>query len=77
MRRLGPGRYVVAVQAAPGTDGGLYRLSLLVRDLTATTLTVNGRSSATVATGASVTLLVTTTPQQREPRCCRSTASTR
>src|SRR4051794_7203259 len=62
VRRLGPGRYVVAVQAAPGTDGGAYRLSLLVRDLTATTLTVEGLRSAKVAAGASVTLLVTTTP---------------
>jgi hypothetical protein len=62
VRRLGPGRYVVAVQAAPGADGGAYRLSLLVRDLTSTTLTVNGHASANVAAGASVTLLVATTP---------------
>jgi hypothetical protein len=62
VRRLGPGRYVVAVQAAPGADGGSYRLSLLVRDLTTTTLTVDGRAAATVAAGSSVLLLVATAP---------------
>lgn len=31
-RQLAPGRYVVAVTAAPATTGGAYRLTLLVRD---------------------------------------------
>jgi hypothetical protein len=39
-RVLEPGRYVVAVTAPPATKGGAYRLSLLVRDITSTTLTL-------------------------------------
>ena len=37
-RVLEPGRYVVAVTAPPATKGGAYRLALLVRDITVTTL---------------------------------------
>ena len=37
-RQLEPGRYVAAVSASPGTRGGAYRLTLLVRDITTTTL---------------------------------------
>jgi hypothetical protein len=37
-RQLEPGRYVAAVSAPPGTPGGAYRLTLLVRDITTTTL---------------------------------------
>ena len=39
-RRLPPGRYVAAVSAPPGTAGGSYRIGLLVRDITTTTLSV-------------------------------------
>ena len=60
-RRLAPGRYVVAVSARPGTPGGPYRLALLVRDLTSTSL---GLVSRTVPPGSAVTLrpVVTTNP---------------
>ena len=58
-RTLDPGRYVVAVTAAPSTPSGAYRLSLLVRDLTATTLAV---PSMTISEGAAITLHPVVTP---------------
>src|SRR5205085_11077571 len=51
-RRLGAGRYVVAVRGEVGTRGGRYALSLVIRQLTSTSL----RSSASeIAPGSSVT----------------------
>ena len=52
-RTLAPGRYVVAVSAKAGTPAGRYRLSLLVRDITSTTLTL---PATTVAPHATVAL---------------------
>jgi hypothetical protein len=61
-RRLPRGRYVVAVQAPPGTSGGGYRLSLRLRTLTATTLLISGERSAEVTPGTTVSILCATTP---------------
>ncbi|HET9322952.1 MAG TPA: hypothetical protein VFO03_03680, partial [Gaiellaceae bacterium] len=61
-RRLGPGRYVVAVQAVAGTPGGRYRLSVRLRDLTSTSVLVSGRSSTEVRRGSSVALRCVVTP---------------
>lgn len=61
-RRLGPGRYVVAVSAPPGTSGGTYALALLIRDLTQTVLTADGKPASSVAVGATVALRAATTP---------------
>ena len=52
---LGPGTYFVAVRADNGAHGR-YRLSLLERGLTTTSVLVNGSRSATVSTGASVAI---------------------
>jgi hypothetical protein len=52
-RRLEPGRYVVAVSAAVGEPRVRYSLSLLVRDITATTLRL---AAPRVALGATVEL---------------------
>jgi hypothetical protein len=53
-RRLGPGRYVVATRADVGTPGGRYALSLLVRDITSTSLTARaGGHTLTFTAGAS------------------------
>ena len=58
-RRLGPGRYVVAVRGEVGTPAGRYALSLVIRLLTATSLT----SGATeVSPGATVTFTAATSP---------------
>jgi len=43
-RRLGAGRYVVAVRAASGSRAGGYGVSLVIRQLTSTTLTASGTS---------------------------------
>ncbi|MGZ4335560.1 MAG: hypothetical protein ACXVRJ_14985 [Gaiellaceae bacterium] len=58
-RTLGLGRYVVAVTASPATPSGAYRLSLLIRDLTSTTI---AEPSGTVAIGSAVTLRPVVTP---------------
>jgi hypothetical protein len=58
-RTLTAGRYVVAVTATPSTPGGSYRLSLLVRDLTSTTLPA---PIGTPAVGAAMTLRPVVTP---------------
>lgn len=54
---LGPGLYYVAVRADSGGHGR-YRLSLLERGLTTTSVLVNGSRSATVSPGASVSIEV-------------------
>jgi hypothetical protein len=43
-RRLGAGRYVVAVRGTTGQRAGRYAVSLVIRQLTSTTLTVTGDS---------------------------------
>jgi hypothetical protein len=55
--RLGRGTYYAAVRADGGAHGA-YRLSLLERGITTTTVLANGSSRATVAPGASVALTV-------------------
>ncbi len=55
-RRLGRGRYVVAVQATPGTSAGTYRLALRLRDVTSTTVLVSGARSGEVAPGTTVSI---------------------
>jgi len=52
---LGPGLYYVAVRADSGGHGR-YRLSLLERGLTTTTVLANGSRSAIVTPGASVSI---------------------
>lgn len=52
-RTLDPGRYVIAVTANAGTTGGVYRLTLLVRDLTTTTIAL---PSGAVSLGSAVTV---------------------
>jgi hypothetical protein len=52
---LGRGTYFVAVRAESGAHGR-YRLSLLERGLTTTTVLANGSRSATVAPGSSVAI---------------------
>jgi len=58
-RRLSTGRYVVAVRGAVGTAGGRYALSLVIRQLTSTSLRSSG---AEISPGSSVTLTVATSP---------------
>ena len=52
-RQLAPGRYVVAVSASPGGPSVRYALSLLVREITSTTLRL---AAATVSPGTTVVL---------------------
>jgi hypothetical protein len=54
---LGRGTYFAAVRAESGAHGR-YRLSLLERGITTTTVLANGSRSATVAPGASVAITV-------------------
>jgi hypothetical protein len=58
-RQLAPGRYIAAVTAPPGTAGGSYRLTLLVRDLTSTTLALGATS---VPLGSTIVLRPQVTP---------------
>ncbi len=53
--RLGPGRYFVAVRAESGARGR-YRLSLLERRITTTTVLADGSRVAKVAPGTSVSI---------------------
>lgn len=53
--RLSPGRYYAAVRAHEGS-GGRYRLSLLIREITSTDLTISGSHDAFAAPGQAVTL---------------------
>jgi hypothetical protein len=55
--RLGRGTYFVAVRAESGAHGR-YRLSLLERTITTTSVLANGQPSATVGAGASVAITV-------------------
>ena len=55
-RRLGRGRYVVAVQGEVGRRAGRYRLSLRLRDVTSTSVLASGRASTEMSPGTSVTL---------------------
>jgi hypothetical protein len=52
-RRLEPGRYVVAVSASAGAPSARYALSLLIREITSTTLRL---AAATVAPGSSLAI---------------------
>ena len=61
-RRLDRGRYVVAVQAPPGTSAGRYGLSLRLRDVTSTTALVFGASSSEVAPGTTVSISCLVSP---------------
>jgi hypothetical protein len=61
-RRLGRGRYVVAVGGTVGTRSGRYRLSLLLRDVTSTSVLISGQSSAEVSPGAAVSLSCVVSP---------------
>ena len=54
---LGRGTYFVAVRAESGAHGG-YRISLLERGLTTTSVLANGLRNATVSAGASVAVSV-------------------
>jgi hypothetical protein len=58
-RKLGPGHYVAAVRASPGAPGGAYRLTLVVRQVTTTTITA---SSAQVSPGSSVAFTIAISP---------------
>ena len=58
-RQLDRGRYVVAVQSSVGKDAARYNLSLVVRALTATTLSA---SSSEVEPHSAVTLTTSTSP---------------
>jgi len=58
-RTLDPGRYVVAVTADAGTPGGVYRLTLLIRELTTTTIEL---PTGTVPLGSVVTVRPVVTP---------------
>jgi len=57
--QLDRGRYVVAVRGEVGAPAAKYTLALVVRRLTATTLTA---SSAEITPGSAVTLRIVTTP---------------
>ena len=61
-RRLGRGRYVVAVEGPVGSRGGRYRLSLRLRDVTSTSVLVSGRSSAEIGPGSSLTISCLVSP---------------
>jgi hypothetical protein len=61
-RRLGRGRYVVAVQADPGTEAGRYRLALRLRDVTSTTVLVSGSRSAEVTPGSVISISCSVSP---------------
>ena len=59
-RKLGPGHYVAAVRGSLGAGRSGYRLSLIVRRVTHTTLTV---AAAEIAPGASAVFAVAIDPQ--------------
>jgi hypothetical protein len=61
-RRLGRGRYVVAVEAPPGTSAGAYRLTLRLRNLTSTGVLVSGTRSTEVAPGTTVSIACPISP---------------
>lgn len=61
-KRLGPGRYVVAVQAPVGGSSGTYRLSLRLRDVTTASVRVSGGTSAEVSPGSTVSISCVVSP---------------
>ena len=61
-RRLPRGRYVIAVEASPGTSSGAYRLTLRLRTLTSTSVLVSGTRSAEVEPGTTVSIACTVSP---------------
>ena len=61
-RRLARGRYVIAVEAPPGTSSGVYRLTLRLRNVTSTSVLVSGSSSGEVAPGTTVSISCTVSP---------------
>ena len=61
-RRLARGRYVVAVRGRVGERGGPYRLSLLLRDVTGTSLNIGGSTSIEVSPGTTLTLAPVVSP---------------
>ena len=61
-RRLSPGRYVVAVRGAVGSRAGPYRVSLLLRAVTATLVSISGTRQAQASPGAAVHLTALVTP---------------
>jgi hypothetical protein len=61
-RRLPRGRYVIAVEAPPGTSSGTYRLTLRLRTLTSTSVLISGTRSAEVEPGTTVSIACTVTP---------------
>jgi hypothetical protein len=61
-RRLGRGRYVIAVEAPPGTSSGVYRLTLRLRSLTSTSVLISGTSSNEVTPGTSVSISCAISP---------------
>ena len=58
--KLGPGHYVAAVRGSLGAGRSVYRLSLIVRRVTHTTLSV---ASAEIAPGASAVFAIAIDPQ--------------
>jgi hypothetical protein len=60
--RLARGRYVIAVEAPPGTSSGVYRLTLRLRGLTSTSVLVSGTSSGEVAPGTTVSISCAISP---------------
>lgn len=61
-RRLGRGRYVVAVQAPVGGRPGRYRLALRLRHVTTTSVRVSGAASSEIMPGSAVTISCVVTP---------------
>ena len=60
VRTLSPGTYFIAIRV--GDQTARYRIHALVRQLTSTSLTVNGTSSAKVKPGEAVSLRTVTEP---------------
>jgi hypothetical protein len=63
--RLRPGRYVAAVRGRVGEAGGPYSLSLLLRDVTGTTLTAGGASSTQTTPGTTIVFSPSVSPPPR------------
>lgn len=61
-RRLARGRYVIAVEAPPGTSSGAYRLTLRLRNVTSTSVLVSGTSSGEAAPGTTLSISCAISP---------------
>ena len=61
-RRLARGRYVIAVEAPPGTSSGVYRLTLRLRSVTSTSAFISGTNSDEVAPGTTVSISCAISP---------------